>query len=89
MANLYVTIKSQGKNPNHFFWGIEQNKARVTYLGQYYGVNKVNHMIKNAKNRYTTWKFWHAPFLHALSIAVIAAYDMCVCFWPPVTKWVL
>jgi hypothetical protein len=57
--------------------GIEQNKARATYLGHYYyGVDNVNHMIKNAKIRYTTWKYWHAPFLHALSIAVIAAYDM-------------
>ena len=24
------------------------------------------------------WKYWHAPVLHALSIAVIAAYDMYV-----------
>ncbi len=76
-ANLYVTIKSQGKTPNHRYWGIEQ-KARATYLGHYYGVDNVNHMIKNAKIRYTTWKYWHAPFLHALSIAVIVAYNMYV-----------
>jgi hypothetical protein len=33
-------------------------------------------MVKNAKIRYTTWKYWHAPFLHALSMAVIASYNM-------------
>jgi hypothetical protein len=75
-ANLYVTIKSLGKTPNHCYWGIEQNEARATYLGHYYGVDNVNHMIKNATIRYTTWKYWHAPFLHALSMAVLAAYNM-------------
>ncbi len=48
-ANLFVTIKSRGKTPNRRYWGIEQNEARATYLGHYYGVDNVNHMIKNAK----------------------------------------
>jgi hypothetical protein len=75
-ADLYVTVKARGKGPNKRLWGIEQNEARQTYLGHYYGVDNVDHMVKNAKVRYTTFKYWHAPFLHALSIAVIAAYDM-------------
>ena len=75
-VNLYVTVKSRCKKPNQRHWGIEQNKARQTYLGYYYGVDNVDHMIKNAKIRYTTWKYWHAPFLHALSMAVIASYDI-------------
>ena len=33
-------------------------------------------MVKNAKIRYTSWTYWHVPFLHALSMAVIASYDM-------------
>ena len=33
-------------------------------------------MIKNTGNRYITWKYWHAPYLHAQSLGVIAAYDM-------------
>ncbi len=78
LENLYVTVKSRGKTPNRRYWGIEQNKKRATYLGHYYGVDNVDHMIKNAKIRYTTWKYWHAPFLHALSVAVIAAYNMYV-----------
>ena len=77
-ADLYVTVKARGKGPARRVWGIEQNEARATYLGHYYGVDNVDHMIKNAKIRYITWKYWHAPVLHALSIAVIAAYDMYV-----------
>jgi hypothetical protein len=45
-ANLYVTVKSRGKKPNQRHWGIEQNEARQTYLGYYYGVDNVDHMIK-------------------------------------------
>jgi hypothetical protein len=89
LANLYLTVKSQGKTPNRCYWGIKQNKARPTYLGHYYGVDNINHMIKNAKIRYTTWKYWHGPFLHALSMAIIAAYNMYVeCFeWGLNKEW--
>ncbi len=55
-ANMYVTVKSQGKKPNRRHWGIKQNEARQTYLGHYYGVDNVDHMIKNAMIRYTMWK---------------------------------
>ena len=33
-------------------------------------------MIKNTGNHYITWKYWHAPYLHAQSLGIIAAYDM-------------
>jgi hypothetical protein len=33
-------------------------------------------MIKNESNQYITWKYWHAPYLHAKSMGLIAAYDM-------------
>ena len=57
LADLYVTVKSRGKNPNRRHWSIEQNEARQTYLGHYYGVDNVDHMIKNARIRYTKWKY--------------------------------
>ncbi len=77
-ANLYVTVKSQGKKPNRRHWGIDQNEeACQTYLGRhYYRVDNVDHMIKNARIRYTTWKYWHVLFLDALLMALIASYDM-------------
>ncbi len=33
-------------------------------------------MIKNCFIRYDTWKYWHAPYLHAQAMGVVAAYDM-------------
>jgi hypothetical protein len=33
-------------------------------------------MIKNTSIRYITWKYWHAPYLHAKSMGIIVAYDM-------------
>jgi hypothetical protein len=75
-ANLHVTVKLQRKMPNRRYWGIENNKARATYLRHYYGVNNVNQTIKNAKIGYTIGKYWHALFLQALLTAVIAACDM-------------
>lgn len=77
-ANLYVGRKERGrmKNGQKRVYGIEQNEARDTYLSHYYGVDNADHMIKNAGNRYISWKYWHAPYLHVQSLGIIAAYDM-------------
>jgi hypothetical protein len=57
-------------------WGIEQDKAQETYLRHCYGIDNLDHMIKNASNQYIMWKYWHAPHLHAKSMGIIAAHDM-------------
>lgn len=77
-VNLYVGKKERGraKDGSKRVYGIEQNEARETYLNHYYGLDNADHMIKNAGNRYITWKYWHAPYLHAQSLGIIAAYDM-------------
>jgi hypothetical protein len=31
---------------------------------------------KNTANKYITWKYWHAPYLHAQAMGIVAAYDM-------------
>lgn len=56
--------------------GIKQNEARETYLAHYYGLDNADHIVKNAGNWYITWKYWCAPYLHAQSLGIIAAYDM-------------
>jgi hypothetical protein len=33
-------------------------------------------MIKNTGNYFISWKYWHSPYLHAMSMGVIVAYDM-------------
>ena len=52
------------------------NEARETYLKHYSGVDAADHMIKNAGIKYISNKYWHAPYLHILSLAVVASYDM-------------
>lgn len=74
--SLYVDERSRGRKGNMRRWGIEMNEARETYLRHYSGIDSADHMIKNTGIRYVTWKYWHAPYLHALSLGVIACYDM-------------
>ena len=74
--SLYVDERSRGRKGHIRKWGIEMNEARETYLKHYSGVDAADHMIQNAGIRYVTWKYWHAPYRHALSLGVIACYDM-------------
>ncbi len=46
------------------------------YLRHYYGIDNLDHLIRNTSNRYITWKYWHAPYLDAKSMGIIAAHDM-------------
>lgn len=73
---LYVQPKYRGTKKNKFAWATEQNEAREIYLNHYHGVDNMDHMIKTAANTFISWKYWHAPYLHAMTIGVIAAYDM-------------
>lgn len=75
-VSLYVEERRRGRKGNMRRWGIEMNEARETYLKHYAGIDSADHMIKNTHIRYVTWKYWHAPYLHALSLGVIACYDM-------------
>ena len=50
------------------------NNGRRLYLTTYNGVDVLDHLIKNANLFYRTWKYWHAPVNHALSIAIAVAY---------------
>ncbi len=62
LVSLYVAKRVRGKGPSKRIWGIKQNKVRETYLRHYYGIDNVDHMIKNTSNHYITWKYWHAPY---------------------------
>ena len=75
-CQLYVSKKDRGRKDDKMVWGIEQNEGRETYLGHYFGIDIADHMIQNANIRFISWRFWHMPYLHALSMGVLAAYDM-------------
>ena len=71
-VKLYVHKRKLGK----FYWGIEENEARETYLGGYYGLDNADHMVKNASNQFISRKYWHSPYRHPITLGIIAAYDM-------------
>jgi hypothetical protein len=45
-------------------------------MNHYYGMVVADNMIKNTANKYITWKYWHASYLHVQSMGAVAAYDM-------------
>ncbi len=74
--SLSVSQKKRGKGVQARVWGIEQNESRMTYLWTYFAIDNLDHMLKIAGIKMISWKYWHAPFLHAVSMAVVAAYDI-------------
>jgi len=75
-VSLYVKGKERGAKNNKHVWGTEFNEAREIYLTHYNAIDVADHMIKNAGCKYITWKYWHSPYLHALSLGLVVAYDM-------------
>ena len=57
-------------------WGIEMNAARELYLKTYSRIDSIDHLIKNCRLKYRSWKYWHIPMLHATALAIVVAYDM-------------
>ena len=46
------------------------------YLQSYYRIDCMDHMIKNARLFYRSWKCWHSPMLRGKGMSVVVAYDM-------------
>ena len=72
----FVEARSRGRKDNKRIYGIEQNHARLLYLNTYSRIDSLDHMIKNCKLFYTSWKYWHSPVLHAKALAIVTAYDI-------------
>ena len=54
------------------------NDAWETYLKTYSAVNKIDQMLLNWNVSYHSWKWWHAPAMHAKAIAMSMAYSLYV-----------
>ena len=63
-VSLYMQAKTRGRGDQKRQWGIEMNEGRQTYLSFYFGVDNIDHMIKNALIRFISWKYWHTPYSH-------------------------
>ena len=75
-CELSVTKKERGVGANKRTWGIEMNSARELYLSTYSRIDSIDHLIKNCRLKYRSWKYWHSPMLHATALAIVIAYDM-------------
>jgi hypothetical protein len=67
----YVELHERGRGAKKQYWVIEMNHAQRIYLTLYNGIDVLNHLIKNARLFYQTWKYWHAP-----KISIAVAYDI-------------
>lgn len=72
----FVELRERGRKDKKRYWVIEMNHARRIYLSTYNGVDVLDHLIKNTRLFYQTWRYWHSPKNHALSIAIACAYDI-------------
>jgi hypothetical protein len=75
-CSMFIRRKERGTGENKRYWGIEMNDARTMYLRSYFRIDCMDHMIKNARLFYRSWKYWHSPMLHGKALAVVVAYDM-------------
>jgi hypothetical protein len=69
---VYIQPKYRGAKKSKFAWATEQNKGREIYLSHYHGVDSMDHMINTICNGFVSWKYWHSPYLHAMSMGIIA-----------------
>ena len=72
----FIEARSRGRKSNKRHYVIEQNQARLLYLKTYSRIDSLDHLIRNCKINYRTWKYWHAPVNHAKALAIVIAYDM-------------
>jgi hypothetical protein len=77
-CNISTVIRrrERGRGNNKRYWGIEMNDAMTLYLGSYYRIDCIDHLIQNARIFYRSWKYWHSPVLHGKALAVVVSYDM-------------
>ena len=72
----FIEARSRGRGNHRRMYCIENNTARRLYLKTYSRIDSIDHLLKNMKLKYTTWKYWHAPVNHCKALAIATAYDL-------------
>jgi hypothetical protein len=72
----FIEARSRGRKDSKRHYAIEQNMARLLYLNSYGRIDSIDHLIKNCKVKYVSWKYWHSAMNHAKSLAIVAAFDI-------------
>ena len=75
-CQLQVQRRERGRGEGKRLWGIEMNDARRLYLSTYSRINSIDHLVKNTRMFYRSWKYWHSPMIHGKALGVVVAYDM-------------
>ena len=72
-CSYYNTMKERGAGDNKRVWNIKMNESRAMYLGMYYKVDCIDHLIQNSRMSYRSFRYCHSPMLHAKALAVVTA----------------
>ena len=75
-VKYFTTPKSRGRGNKKRTWEIENNTYRQRYLGTYWTVDRLDHLVKQLNLFYVSWKYWHSPMRHWMGIAAVTAYSM-------------
>jgi hypothetical protein len=71
-SNKLIQRCEHGLGDNKRYWSIKINHAWTLYLGSYYRIGCIDHLIQNSPIFYGGWKFWHSPVIHGKGLAVVA-----------------
>jgi len=52
------------------------NQPREHYLSTYSAVDAIDHCVCNLQLKLCSWKYWHAPMVHAMGLGVVTSCDM-------------
>ena len=66
----------RGHGDNKSEWGIKMNDARSVYLGTYFKIDLMDHLIKNCRIFYQSWKYWNSQMLESKDLMIVVAYDI-------------
>ena len=72
----FIEARCRGRKNNKRHYVIEQNNARRLYLKSYSRIDSIDHLIKNCKINYCSWKYWHSAANHAKALAIVTSYDI-------------
>ena len=72
----FIESRQRGRGESKRWYVIEQNMGRVLYLLIYSRIDSINHLIKNARFFYWSWKYWNSPANHSKALTIVAVYDM-------------
>ena len=57
-------------------WYIETNQSHEMYLKNYGAMDRMDHLVQNAKLFYKNGKYWYAPMLYSKELSIFIEYSV-------------